>query len=89
MFDDNSECHDLHRVASLLFSTAINGGMAVVVLRTPQAEGTRVVRVWRVRDLVARSCTGAQSFDAYCFDEAGRLTGPEPGAVYVDAPELV
>ncbi|MGW8782401.1 hypothetical protein ACWGNM_30665 [Streptomyces sp. NPDC055796] len=86
--DDDSEDPDLHHVAMLLLRTALNGGMAVVVLRTPLASGRTVVRVWRVHDLVAYPLTAGESFSAYCIGPDGELQGPEPGTEYHDAPTL-
>lgn len=86
--DDDSEDPDLHHVAMLLLRTALNGGMAVVVLRTPLPSGRTVVRAWRVHDLVAYPLTAGQSFSAYCFGPDGEMQGPEPGMEYYDAPTL-
>lgn len=79
VFDDSSKCHDVHRVASLLLSTAVQGGMALVVLRTPQADGTRIVKVWQVRDLHAHPVPAAMAFDAFCSDEDEQLSGARAG----------
>ncbi|MFI6007069.1 hypothetical protein ACIA98_43300 [Streptomyces sp. NPDC051366] len=86
--DDDSEDPDLHHVAMLLLRTALNGGMAVVALRTPLASGSTVVRVWQVHDLAAYPLTAGQSFSAYCVGLDGELQGPEPGMEYYDAPTL-
>ncbi|MFE6849034.1 hypothetical protein [Streptomyces sp. NPDC057686] len=87
-FDDDSEDPDLHSVAALLLRTALNGGMALMVLRTPLAKDRTVVRTWRVLDLVAHPLTAGESFSAYCVDPDGVLQGPEPGMEYYDAPPL-
>ncbi|MGW5342928.1 hypothetical protein [Streptomyces sp. NPDC004050] len=86
--DDNSEDRDLHEVAVLLLRTALHGGLAVVFLRTPLANGRTAMRMWCVRDLTAQPTTASQAFSAYCNGPNGHLTGPEPGVDYYDAPVL-
>ncbi|MEU9182903.1 hypothetical protein AB0C90_40220 [Streptomyces sp. NPDC048550] len=86
--DDDGMDPDLHKVAALLMRAALNGGLAVVVLRTPLATGKTAVRTWRVHDLTAQPSTAAESFSAYCNGPNGVLTGPEPGVEYHDAPAL-
>lgn len=88
VLDETGQCADLARVAALLFHTALSDSIAVMILRTPLANGGTALKAWRVRDLVAHPLTAAQSFDAYCIGPDGDLTGPEPGTEYHDAPTL-
>ncbi|MFI8515286.1 hypothetical protein ACIGHB_29580 [Streptomyces sp. NPDC085460] len=70
---------------SYLLACAIAGNLVGGIILRTLSHPEDTVRGWRVTEGIPQAMTGAELFDAYCFQPDGEIIVPPPGTECTDA----